>query len=123
MNIITLFGRLVRDVETRYTQTGKVVSSFTLAVDRPYSKDGQKETDFIDCEIWEKQAELIGNSCSKGHRLLVSGALRIEQYEDKQGNKRSRAKVVCNNFNFIERKNGGFDSMGSQVEDTDTIPF
>ena len=76
MNICTLMGRLVRDPDVKYTQNGKVVAHITLAIDR-FSKDNnEKETDFVKCTLFGKQAEACGNYCSKGQRLLVSGSLR-----------------------------------------------
>lgn len=74
MNKVVLMGRLTRDPDVRYTQTGKVVTQFTLAVDRPFkSADGNKEVDFVPVVVWGKIAEMIGNGCHKGHRLLVDG--------------------------------------------------
>lgn len=70
MNKVVLLGRLTKDPDVKYTQTGKVVTQFTLAVDRPFKDaDGNKETDFIPVAVWGKAAELVGNSCQKGHRL------------------------------------------------------
>lgn len=131
MNSIVLLGRLTKDAEVKYTSTGKVVASFSLAVDRPYSKDGQKETDFINCVLWGNSAELLGNSVRKGQRILVEGRLQIRQYTDKNGNKRTAAEVVCGRFEYIERRadvpaqqqaTNGFNDMGSQVFDEE-IPF
>ena len=74
MNKIILMGRLTKDPEVRYTQSGKVVCQFTIAVDRPFSgEDGKKEADFIPIIIWGKPAEIAGNSLAKGHRVLVEG--------------------------------------------------
>ena len=86
MNSIVLLGRMTKDAEVRYTSTGKVVASFSLAVDRPYSgEDGKREADFIDCTIWGKSAETLGNSVHKGQRVLVEGRLQIRPYTDKNG--------------------------------------
>ena len=76
MNKVILMGRLVRDPEVRYTHTGKVVAQFTLAVDRPFTnQDGQREADFINCVLWGKPAELLGNGVHKGQKVLVEGRL------------------------------------------------
>lgn len=104
-NHITLLGRLTKDADVRYTTNNKVVATFTLAVDRPFTGiDGKKEADFIPCVVWGKSAELIGNSCQKGHRLLVEGRLQIRNFEAKDGTKRYIAEVIANSFEFIERK-------------------
>lgn len=132
MNSIVLLGRMTKDAEVRYTSTGKVVASFSLAVDRPYTgTDGKREADFIDCSIWGKNAEILGNSVHKGQRVLVEGRLQIRPYTDKNGNKRMVAEVVCGRFEFIERKEQqsrqgeyqGMESFGQQVPFNEEIPF
>ena len=113
MNKIILMGRLVRDPEVRYTQTGKVVCQFTIAVDRPFSnQEGQREADFIPIIVWGKQAELCGNSLTKGQRVLVEGRLQIRSYDAKDGSKRWVTEVIANSFEFIERK-GDFAGRGA----------
>ena len=134
MNKVILMGRLTRDPEVRYTQTGKVVCQFTLAVDRPFkTPDGQKETDFIPVVVWGKAAELVGNSCQKGHRLLVDGRLQIRSYDAKDGTKRWVTEVIANSVEFIERKadggsasggeKGGMESFGTAVPFDEELPF
>lgn len=135
MNRVILLGRLTKDPEIRYTNSGKVVAGFALAVDRPFANsNGEREADFINCQIWGKPAELMGNSVQKGQRVLVEGRLQIRQYEDKQGAKRYAAEVVCDRFEYIERKadapqggqqtQQGFGSgMGQEVPFDEEIPF
>ncbi|MDO4178990.1 MAG: single-stranded DNA-binding protein [Phascolarctobacterium sp.] len=139
MNKIILLGRLVRDPEVRYTQTGKVVCQFTLAVDRPYSnQDGQREADFIPVVLWGKPAETCGNSVTKGQRVLVEGRVQTRSYDAKDGSKRYVTEVIASNFEFIERKadsqgaparsssaptNGGMETFGSAVPFDEDIPF
>ena len=124
MNKVVLLGRFTKDPEIRYTQSQKVVAQFTLAVDRPMS-NGQKETDFVPCVAWGKSAEMIGNSCQKGHRLLVEGRLQIRSYEDKTGTKRFVTEVIVNAFEFIERKEQPktMADMGKQVPFDEEVPF
>lgn len=130
MNKIVLLGRLVKDIDIKYTQSGKVVASFTLAVDRPFAgQDGKREADFINCQMWGKSAELLGNSVHKGQRVLVEGRLQIRQYEDKQGAKRWITEVVCDRFEYIEKREqvqqaaNDFDGMGQEMPFDDKIPF
>ena len=105
MNKIILMGRLTRDPDVRYTQSGKVVTQFTLAVDRPFTnQDGQREADFINVVVWGKIAELCGNSLAKGHRALVEGRLQLRSYDAKDGGKRYVTEVVANGVEFLERK-------------------
>ena len=139
MNKIVLMGRLTKDPEVRYTQSGKVVCQFTIAVDRPFSgEDGKKEADFIPIIIWGKPAEIAGNSLAKGHRVLVEGRLQIRSYDDNKGVKRWVSEVIANSFEFIERKTDGsnsapaatptsnpspMDSFGTPVPFNEEIPF
>ena len=86
MNKAMVLGRLTRDPEVRYTSTGKIVCSFTLAVDRPFTNaEGQREADFLPIVVWGKAAEMCGNSLSKGHRILVEGRIQVRNYESKEG--------------------------------------
>lgn len=111
MNKVILMGRLTKEPDVRYTQTGKVVCQFTLAVDRPFKDvDGNKETDFIQVVVWGKIAELVGNSCIKGHRLLVEGRLQIRSYDAKDGTKRWVTEIIANSVEFIERRSSAGDS-------------
>ena len=139
MNKIVLLGRLTSDPTVRYTQTGKVVCQFTLAVDRPFAnQEGQREADFVPVVIWGKAAELVGNSCQKGHRILVEGRLQIRSYDAKDGTKRWVTEVIANSVEFIERKATGsgapvqsgdagpkseMESFGSAVPFDEEIPF
>lgn len=119
MNRIILLGRTVKDAEVRYTQTGKVVASFTLAVDRPFtSQDGKKEADFINCQLWGKSAETFGNTVSKGQRVLVEGRLQIRSYDAKDGSKRWITEVVCDRFEYVERRADAQNAPQSSPQDT-----
>lgn len=126
-NHIELLGRLTKDPEIRSTPFGKTVASFTLAVDRPFSGE-KKEADFIPCVVWGKSAELIGNYCQKGHRLLVEGRLQIRNFEGKDGQKRYIAEVIVNSFEFIERKEQkSMANLGKEVPTDEpfdeSVPF
>lgn len=127
MNTITLLGRLTKNPEARYTSTGKAVTLFTLAVNRPYTNsDGQREADFINCQAWGKTAEVVGNHVSKGDRLLVEGRLQIRSYTDKEDVKRYATEVVVNRVEFIEQKHKTADTANMSefgAEVTEDIPF
>lgn len=126
MNKVILMGRLTKDPEVRYTQSGKVVCQFTLAVDRfTTDADGKREADFIPCVVWGKIGELCGNNLTKGQRALVDGRLQIRSYEAKDGSgKRWVTEIIAGSVQFIDRKStghqnnapeGSFESMGSEV--------
>lgn len=132
-------GRLTRDPEVRYTQSGKVVCQFTLAVDRfTTNAEGQREADFIPIVTWGKTAETCGNSLTKGQRALVDGRLQIRSYEAKDGGKRWVTEVIASTAQFLDRKATGgnsqqesqgepsaMDGFGSPVafDDMEQIPF
>jgi single-strand DNA-binding protein len=131
MNKVIIVGRLTRDPEVRYTQTGKAVTSFSVAVDTGFGD--KKRTDFVPVISWEKLAEACGNNLTKGRRVLVEGRLQIRNYE-KDGEKRLSADVVAQNVEFLDGKQsssttapseGGYDvsSFGSEVFPEEEIPF
>lgn len=106
LNHITLMGRLTREVELRYTQSGTAVASFTLAIDRDIAnKDsGEQATDFIDIVAWRQTGEFAAKYFTKGSMAVVSGRLQIREWQDKEGNKRRSAEVVADNVYFGESK-------------------
>lgn len=107
-------GNLTRDPEIRATPKGTSVCSFSLALNRRYKTEGgedRDETTFVDIEAYGKQAELIGKYVSKGRPLLVEGRLKLDSWE-KNGEKRSRLKVVTENFQFVGSREEGAASGG-----------
>lgn len=120
LNKVILIGRLTKDPELRYTQNGVAVARFTLAVDRRQVKDREKEADFIDIVVWQKQAETCANYLGKGRLVAVDGRLQIRSYDDSQGIRRKAAEVVAENVRFLDRaKEGGagFSKAGGQAGD------
>lgn len=112
LNHIVIMGRMTRDPELRRTGSGVPVASFTLAVDRDFSsKDGEKETDFIDCVAWRATGEFVSKYFAKGRMACVSGSLQLRDWTDKDGNKRRNAEVIADNVYFADSKtaaeNGG----------------
>ena len=98
-------GRLTADPELRRTGSGIAVASFTVAVDRDYTQQGQeKETDFIDCVAWRQTGEFVSKYFTKGRMAVVSGRLQIRAWTDKDGNKRRTAEVVADNVYFGDSK-------------------
>ena len=102
LNHITIMGRLTKDVELRRTNSGTPVASFTVAVDRDFSKE--KETDFIDLVAWNKTAEFVSKHFAKGRMAIISGRLQIRSWTDKDGNKRKTAEVIAENVYFGDSK-------------------
>lgn len=106
MNKVMLIGRLVADPEIRYTQSGKAVASYRLAVDRPFKQDGQQEADFINCVAWGKTGEFAGNYLRKGTKIAVEGRIQTGSYE-KDGVKHYTTDIVVDRHEFCESRSSG----------------
>ena len=126
MNSITLTGNLTRDVEVRYTQSGKAYAHMGIAVNRPF-KD--KTVDFFNLVAWDKTAEVMGKWLAKGSRILVAGRLQTSKYTGKDGNEHTSTEVVVKTFEFAgdsKKKSAAPDPddpfAGEPVDDEDT-PF
>lgn len=104
LNHISIMGRITKDIELRRTPAGVAVASFTVAVDRDFSSNGQKETDFIDCVAWRGTGEFVHRNFSKGKMIIVAGRLQIRKWEDKNGNKRNSAEIIADNVYFGDSK-------------------
>lgn len=135
LNMVALVGRLTKDPELRYTQSGKAVTQMRIAVDRGTTDaEGNKETDFVNIVVWNKSAEACRNYLEKGSLIAVKGRLQTRQYETQDGQKRERVEVVADPFNgvtFLSNKknaNGGRQEPGSmgetlEINDDDDVPF
>jgi single-strand DNA-binding protein len=109
LNKLFIAGNLTRDCELRYTPSGTAVGEFGLAINRQWKgKDGQerKEVTFVDVTAWGRVAEVVAEYCKKGSPLFVEGRLQLDTWE-KDGQKRSKLKVVAENVQFIGGKAGG----------------
>ena len=129
LNRIVVMGRCGKDPEIRMTQKGTPVASVTLAVDRDYSADQNKETDWIDVVAFGKTAEFVEKYFSKGQMAVVSGRLQIRNWQDKDSNKRRSAEIVADHVYFGEGKKdraetyepqGGFSEI---TDDDSDLPF
>lgn len=118
LNRVILIGRLTADPQLRYTQSGVAVTSFSLAVDRPYTnQQGERGTDFIDIVVWRKLAETCANYLSKGRLTAVEGRLQIRSYEAQDGTKRRVAEVVADNVRFLEWPKDGAPAGNTPKDD------
>lgn len=107
LNKAIILGRITHDLEVRQTPGGTAVLQFTVAVDRNYSKDGEKQTDFINCVAWRQTAEFIGRYFGKGRMIAVDGRLQTRTYEDKNGTKHYITELIVENANFTGEKSDG----------------
>jgi single-strand DNA-binding protein len=113
LNKVILVGRVVRDPELRYTPGGSAVVSFSVANNRIYLKNNEKQevVSFFNCVAWGKLAETVANYCKKGQQLALEGRLQQRSWQDKEGNKRSTVEIVAESLQFL----GGKPQADSQV--------
>jgi single-strand DNA-binding protein len=106
MNQCNFIGRLTKAPELRHTQSGVAVTSFSIAVDRPYSKEKEKEVDFIDVVVWRERGEFVARNFHKGQQIALSGRLQMRPWTDKDGHKRISAEIIADNVYFCGEKKG-----------------
>lgn len=137
LNSVVLVGRLTKDPELRYTPSNQAVTTFSLAVNRPFkNQNGEREADFINCVIWRQQAENLANWAKKGALIGITGRIQTRSYENQQGQRVYVTKVVADGFQLLEsrkdREGGqsqGYSQpdFGRQAEpfsiDDDMLPF
>lgn len=111
LNKVMLIGNLTRDPELRVTPKGTAICQFGLAVNRQFKDESgatRDETTFVDIEAWGKQGETVAKYLTKGRPLFVEGRLKLDTWDDKTtGQKRSKMKVVLENFQFLGGREGG----------------
>ncbi len=105
INNVVLIGRLVATPELKYTPQQNAVTSFALAVERSYARQGeQRQADFINCVAWRKTAEFITKYFQKGNMIAVTGSIQTRNYQDKNGNKRIAVEVIVEQASFCGEK-------------------
>jgi single-strand DNA-binding protein len=117
INKVIIAGNLTRDPEVRFLTNERAVANFGLACNRRYrSGDGEQkeETTFVDVECWGRTAELVGQYLTKGRGCLVDGRLKLDTWENQQGERRSKLKVVAENVQFM---GGGEVAEGGRQAD------
>lgn len=125
-----LTGRVTKDIELKVTQTGKSVCSFSLAVERKFVQNGEKVTDFINCQLWGKSAETLEKYGKKGMLIGIEGRLQTRKYTNQQGQTVYVTEVVAESFTFLEKKQSNdqpqfndFESYGGFEVNDDDLPF
>lgn len=121
INDVVLVGRLTKDVDLRYTLNGTAYASFTVAVDRRYkNQNSERETDFINCVMWNKAAENLANYTKKGSLIGVVGRIQTRNYENEQGQRVYVTEVLAERFSFLESRknddNGVLNSGGINTQ-------
>ena len=115
MNKVILSGNLTRDPEVRYSQSGTAFARTGIAVSRPFSKNSENNTDFFNLTVFGKQAEFCGRYLKKGSSVIVEGSIQNDNYEDKNGVKRSRVDIIVDRIEFAgNRRSGGGNNSGGE---------
>lgn len=117
LNKVVLGGRLTADVELKQTTSGVSVCSFSIAVNRRYSKEGDQQTDFISCQAWRNTAEFISKYFKKGSSICVVGSIQQRSWTDKDGQKRYATEIVVDEAMFVDGKN---DAQGTETSNPNT---
>ena len=120
MNRVELVGRLTRDPELRTVSSGNSVATFTVAVNRPFTpQNGERDADFINCRVWNKQAENLAKFCHKGDQIGVEGSIRTSSYDAQDGSKRYVTEVQADRIEFLTPKGGnsGFQNFHDNSSD------
>ena len=113
MNKAILIGRLTRDPELRTTPTGRNVCQFSIAVNRNFTNaNGEREADFINCVVWDKQAENLAKYQHKGNQIAVEGRIQTRNYDDKDGKRVYVTEILATNISFLDAK-GASNGAGS----------
>lgn len=122
LNSVNIMGNLTRDPEMRFTSTGRPVCNISIANNRVFSKDGQKnqEVSYFDIEVWGVVAENCAKYLSKGSGIIVEGRLKQDRW-DKDGKTQSKVRIVANNVHFMPKRQGeggggGYDGGGYQSQ-------
>ena len=104
MNTAVLVGRVGRDAEIRYFESGKVRANFSIAVNRWDSKTKSEVTDWFNIDVWDKQAEFAGEYIKKGRLVAVDGRIQTNKWKDASGEERERFLIVANNVRLLGSK-------------------
>lgn len=124
MNSIQLIGRLTSKPELRYTASNRAVTNFNIAVNRNFTNaDGNRDADFISCQVWNKQAENLVKYQDKGSLIAVEGNLRVEQFEDKDGNNRYKTYVAVNNIEYLSSSKQSTEATQENKDKPEEDPF
>ncbi|RUS47538.1 single-stranded DNA-binding protein [Cohnella sp. AR92] len=131
LNRVVLIGRTTKDPDLKYTPSGVAVGQMTLAVDRPFTRDGEKEVDFLPVVMWRQLAETVANYVRKGKLVAVEGRIQVRNYENNEGRRIYVTEVIADNVRFLEPANReghsnqdpfANDSKPIDIDDSD-LPF
>lgn len=126
MNKAILTGRIANDLELKQTTTGKSICEFRLATNRPTNRDGERVADFINCRVWNKQAENLVKYQTKGSLIAVIGRMQVDAYQDKDGKNKSYNYLLVEELEYLEKKKeeaNEFQDLKTKTEVTDQFDY
>ena len=136
INCVVLTGRLTRDIEVKYTNSGTPLAHFSLAVDRRFKnkQTGERETDFISCEIWRQAAENLAKLAGKGSMIGIDGRIQTSHYTGRDGKEVYRTDVVVDSFSLFSYRNeanqnyqaGNYqanNNLNASQSQTNSVPY
>jgi single-strand DNA-binding protein len=125
LNKVMLIGNLGKDPEMKYTSNGSAVTTFTVAVNRSFTTDGERreETEWFNIVTWQRLAEFVSQYVQKGRKVYIEGRLTTRSWDGPDGQKRYRTEVIASQVITLDRPQGaGFPDSGGDL-DPDDIPF
>ena len=118
MNVFNGIGRLTKDVDLKYSQSGTAVARFSIAINRPFkNQNGEQEVDFLNCVAFGKRAEVIAQYVKKGHRIGITGSIMTGSYENKEGQRVYTTDINVSDFTFLESKQQSQKPTQQQVQE------
>lgn len=128
MNKTLIIGTLTKDPETKTTPSGATICNISIAYNKHYTQNGEKKekVSYFDCEAWGKTGELISEHFHKGHKIGITGELTQDRWDDQDGKKHSKVKIIIENIDFLQGKrdkDGNYKEPESENNDDSPIPF
>lgn len=124
MNKVILIGNITRNLGLRYTNSNKAVLETNLAVQKQRTnQNGERETDFINIQVWGKQAENLSKYCGKGSKIAVEGELRVDTFEKNDGSKGYKTYVLVSNVEFLDTKKKEENTSIETKKEVEKDPF
>lgn len=121
MNKVMLIGRLTRDVEVNYSANSTAVARYTLAINRPYKREGEQEADFLRCVAFGKTAELAERYLAKGMRVAIDGRIQTGSYTNRDGQKVYTTDIIVERQEFLEKRADNSPSAPDAPYDSDSF--
>lgn len=119
LNRVIVIGRLTRDPELKYTQSGTALTNFSIASNKSYKSNGEtkEQVNFFNCVAWSKLSETIFKYCKKGQRIGIEGRLQQRSWDDQNGEKKSTTEIFVESIQFLESKKEGAPSSAQNDEE------